>query len=172
MMYNHALQRAVVGNCGCNQASRGNHTNIMSIPTSENALLIRTDFSDQTAWDTLIATAREPGDIFIFNMKVVDDRANSGMGVEQLMAALPEGYPHSFMVVVDSVAISQPDHPLLVVDLLEEPGRRFRAIASVISQIDSNLSIANMGFEEFARLVDAGGVFRGIEGMRDGRNVA
>lgn len=81
------------------------------------------------------------------------------------MAALPEGYPHSFMVVADNTAISQPDHPLLVVDLLGERGRQFRAVASVISQIDSNLSIANMGFEEFAGLVDDGNVFRGIEGM-------
>jgi hypothetical protein len=137
----------------------------MSIPTSENALLIRTDFSDQTSWDRLIGAARESGDIFMFNMEVVDDRANTGMTVEQLMTALPEGYQHSFMVVADSVAISQPDHPLLVVDLLEERGRQFRAVAAVFSQIDSNLSIANMGFEEFAGLVDDGGVFRGIEGM-------
>ncbi|SRR5258706_12113252 len=137
----------------------------MNIPTSENALLIRTDFSDQTAWKGLIAAAREPGDIFIFNMEVVDDPANSGMTVEQLMAALPEGYPHSFIVVADTAAFSQPDHPLLVVDLLEERGRQFRAVASVISQIDSNLSIANMGFDEFAGLVDDSGVFRGIEGM-------
>jgi len=137
----------------------------MSIPTSENAQLIRTDFSDQPAWDKLIGAAREPGDIFMFNMEVVDDRENSGMTVEQLMAALPEGYPHSFLVVADSKAISLPDHPVLVVDLLEERGRQFRAVAAVISQIDSNLSIANMGFEEFAEGVDAGGVFRGFEGM-------
>lgn len=137
----------------------------MSLPTSENALLIRTDFSNQNAWDKLIAAAREPGDIFMFNMEIVDDRANDGMSVEQLLAALPEDYPHSFIVIADSTAISQPDHPLLVVDLAEERGRNFRAIASVISQIDSNLSIANMGFEEFAALVDDGGVFRGIEGI-------
>lgn len=136
----------------------------MSLPTSENGLLIRTDFSDRTAWDKLIAAAREPGDI-LFNMEVVDDRANSDMTVEQLMAALPEDYPHSFIVVADNVAISQPDHPLLVVDLLEERGRQFRAIAAMIFHIDNNLSIANMGFDEFAELVDEGGVFRGIEGM-------
>jgi hypothetical protein len=49
--------------------------------------------------------------------------------------------------------------------LLGERGRQFRTVAAVIFQIDSNLSIANMGFEEFAGLVDDGGVFRGIEGM-------
>jgi hypothetical protein len=137
----------------------------MSIPTSENALLVRTDFANHAAWNRLIAEAREPGDMSIFNMEVVDDRANSGMTVEQLMAALPEGYPHTFVVVADCAAISQPDHPLLVVDLVGERGRQFRAVAAVISQIDSNLSIGNMGFEEFAGLADDGGVFRGIPGM-------
>lgn len=137
----------------------------MSIPTSENALLIRTDFSDQAAWDRLIGAAREPDDLFMFNMEVVDDRANSGMTVEQVMAALPESYAHSFMVVADKAAMSPPDHPLLVVDLHEERGRQFRAVVAVISQIDCNLSIANMGFEDFAGMVDDSGVFRGIEGM-------
>lgn len=137
----------------------------MNIPTTENALLIRTDFSDPGAWKQLTAVVSEPADPFIFNMEMVDDRANSGATVEQLMGALPEDYPHSFMVVADGVAISRPDHPLLVVDLLEERGRRFRAVAAQVGSIDNNLSIANMGFEEFAGLVDEGGVFRGIPGM-------
>jgi hypothetical protein len=137
----------------------------MNIPSTETALLIRTDFSDQAAWDRLIAVARQPGDLFMFNMEVVDDRANSGATVEQLMGALPENYPHSFMVVADGISISQPDHPVLVVDLLEERGRQFRAVAAQLASIDNNLSVANMGFEEFAALVDESGVFRGIPGM-------
>jgi hypothetical protein len=137
----------------------------MKIPTSENALLIRTDFSDQSGWQKLKAAVSEPEDPFIFAMEIVDDHANSGATIEQVMAALPEDYPHSFIVVADSPAITQPDHPLLVVDLLEERGRQFRAVATQVASIDNNLSIANMGFEEFAGLVDEGGVFRGIPGM-------
>jgi hypothetical protein len=137
----------------------------MNIPTAENALLIRTDFADQDAWQKLKAAVSEPEDPFIFAMEIVDDRANSGATVEQVMAALPEDYPHSFIVVADSTAISQPDYPLLVVDLLEERGRQFRAVAAQIASIDNNLSIANMGYEEFAGLVDESGVFRGIPGM-------
>ena len=137
----------------------------MKIPTSENALLIRTDFSDQSAWKKLAAAARKPDDPFTFNMEIVDERANSGATVEQLMQALPEDYPHSFMVVADSISISQPDNPLLVVDLAEERGRQFRTVAAQVASIDNNLSIANMDFEEFAGLVDESGVFRGIPGM-------
>lgn len=137
----------------------------MKIPSSENALLIRTDFSDQSAWKKLMTAVSEPEDPFIFSMEMVDDRANSGATVEQLMEALPEDYPHSFIVVADGAAISQPDYPLLVVDLLEERGRQFRAVAAQVASIDNNLSIANMGFEEFAGLVDESGVFHGIPGM-------
>jgi hypothetical protein len=58
--------------------------------------------------------------------------------------------------------MSQPEYPLLVVDLLEERGRQFRAVAAAVASIDNNLSIANMGFEEFAGAVDDDGVFRGF----------
>ncbi len=136
-----------------------------NIPTTESALIIRTDFSDQTAWERLTAVVREPADPFIFNMELLDDPQNDGATVEQLMAALPDNYPHGFMVVADSVAISQPDHPLLVVDLLEERGRQFRALAAQVPSIENNLSIANMGFEEFADSVDESGVFRGFSEM-------
>ena len=136
----------------------------MKIPSSENALLIRTDFSDESAWRQLTKVLSEPGDPFIFNMEIVDDRSNSGATVEQLMDALPKEHPHSFMVIADNTAISQPDYPLLVVDLYHERGRQFRAVAVEVPAIDNNLSIANMGFEEFADLVDETGVFRGIPG--------
>jgi hypothetical protein len=137
----------------------------MNIPDSETALLIRTDFSDQSAWQKLTKAASEPADPFLFTLEIVDDRANSGATVEQVLAALPADYPHSFIVIADDDAISQPDYPLLVVDLCEERGRQFRAIAAQVAAIDNNLSIANMDFEEFAGLVDESGVFRGIPGM-------
>ena len=134
----------------------------MKIQPSENALLIRTDFSDESAWQKLLSEVRDPADPFIFNMEIVDNGANSSATVDQLMEAIPETYPYSFMVVADSMAISQPEHPLLVVDLFEERGRQFRAVAAQVALIDNNLSISNMDFQEFAELVDDAGVFHGI----------
>jgi hypothetical protein len=64
---------------------------------------------------------------------------------------------------VDSFAIQQPGHPLLVLDLYEESiGNSFRALPGQVQGIENNLSIANMDFEEFSRAVDADGIFRGF----------
>jgi len=46
--------------------------------------------------------------------------------------------------------------------LYEEYGREFCAIPSQIQGIETNLTIANMDFEEFADSVGADGVFRGF----------
>jgi hypothetical protein len=50
----------------------------------------------------------------------------------------------------------------LVVDLTHEPPRTFRTIPEQVFGIDSNLSIANADWEDFAKLVDDDGVFRGL----------
>ena len=132
------------------------------IPMTENAQIIRTDFSDQVGWESLKAAVGEPADPFTFNMDFLDEPERGGATPEQLLAALPEDYPHSFLVIADGIAMSQPDHPMLVVDLFENRGRVFRAVASEVPPIENNLSTANMGFEEFADAVDEGGVFRGF----------
>lgn len=134
----------------------------MKIPSSGNAPLIRTNFSDEESWRDTAAAVTTPPEPFMFTMQIVDDRANDGATAEMLMAALPAGHPHACMVLADGAAMVQPGHPLLVVDLVEEPGRRFRAVASEIASIDNNLSIANMGFAEFAAAVHDDGVFRGF----------
>lgn len=134
----------------------------MKLPPTENALLVRTDFSNQSAWKRLIADAQEPLDLFTFNMEIVDDRANSGATAAQIMTALPAEYPHSFIVLADNKSMSEPGFPLLVVDVTGDAGRRFRAIASQIACIDNNLSIGNMDFAEFAESVDETGTFRGL----------
>jgi hypothetical protein len=135
---------------------------IKTLPITTNALIIRTDFSNQGAWENITAKMKHPDEPFVFNMELLDDRAYQGFAVEQLMAALPNEYPHSFMVVVDSIALSQRDQPTLVVNLLEQRGHIFRALPSQVAGIGNNLSIANMGFEEFAGAVGEDGVFRGF----------
>jgi hypothetical protein len=135
-----------------------------NLPDTENPLVLRTDFSNNAAWEKITAELQEPDEEmgFTANVECVDDAAYDRVTTEQILEHVPEGYPHAFMFVVDQTTISQPDHPLLILDLIEEPGREFRAIPSTIQSIENNLSIANMGFEEFAENVDADGIFRGF----------
>ena len=134
------------------------------IPNTEHALVLRTDFSNQAAWDAICAAIRKPVGFFHFraNVDFMDDEEYSGITREQLLELVPRDYNHTFVIVVDRTATSLSDYPLLVVDLYERSGREFRAIPSRVQSIENNLSIANMDFEEFAESVDEDGVFRGF----------
>jgi len=132
------------------------------LPATEDAPVLRTDFSDQAAWEAIRAAIRAPVDGFLAYVEFVDDASYDGVGTEELLGLLPPRVNHDFVVVADRVAISRPDHPLLVVDLGAEPGRTFRAIPSRIQAVQNNLSLANMDFEDFASSVDDDGVFRGF----------
>ena len=134
------------------------------IPKTENPLVIRTDFSNQSVWEKICKTIRDPVGIFRFraNVEFLDDAEYADITTNQLMELLPNNYNQTFIIVVDQTTISNPDHPLLIVDLYNGSGSEFRAIPSQIQGIENNLSIANMDFEEFAEAVDEDGIFRGF----------
>lgn len=124
---------------------------------------IRTDFADNLAWDSLCTALRVPDAEFglVPNVVCVSDPRYDGLTVAQLAALMPPGPPY-FMFVADQLALTHPEHPILVVDLHDEPGRAFRAILPEVWAIDANLSISNMDFFEFADSVDPDGIFRGF----------
>ena len=134
-----------------------------TIPLTEHPVVIRTDFSNPGRWTELQAIASAPPEPFMFMIEVIDDVAFRAKKTEDLLASVPEGYPHSFIFVADQQAIQNEGFPCLVVDLVDEPGRSFRTLAREMASIENNLSIANMGFEEFAAGVGKDGVFRGFE---------
>jgi hypothetical protein len=134
------------------------------IPETENALVLRTDFSNQAAWERICTIIQKPVGVFRFraNVDFVDDIEYADITKDQLLEIIPKDYSHSFIIIVDRAAISHPDHPLLIVDLYDGSGQEFRAVPSQVQGIENNLSIANMDFEEFAESVDESGVFRGF----------
>jgi hypothetical protein len=134
------------------------------IPATDDALVLRTDFSNQATWEEICRVIREPvGNWhFLANVDFVDDIEYADITTAQLLELIPKDYNHTFIIVVDQTAISHPDHPLLVVDLYERSGHEFRAVPSQIQGTENNLSIANMDFEEFAEAVEEDGVFRGF----------
>jgi hypothetical protein len=131
------------------------------IPKTENSLLLRTDFSDDAAWDRLCAAVQAPVGDFRAYVSPISDPQFDGLTVNELVriASTPG---RSFCLVADAVALTDAEHPLLVVDLRHEPGRTFRVVPREAWGVENNLSLANIGFEDFADALDADGVFRGF----------
>ena len=134
------------------------------IPDTENAPVLRTDFSDQAAWKEVCAEIQRPVSIFRFIAYVdfIDDVQYATLTKDQLLKLLPSHYNHSFIIVVDSATLSNPEHPLLVIDLFDDAHQEFRALPSQIQSIENNLSIGNMDVEDFTSALDSDGVFRGF----------
>jgi hypothetical protein len=126
--------------------------------------VIRTDFSDASAWEHVCAAIQEPrtADGFRADVECISDEACSGLRPEAVPAVLPADSRRPFVFVVDSETIRRPDHPVLVVDLVEQPGRTFRVVPAQAWSVENNLRLGNMGFDDFVRWVDRDGVFRGF----------
>lgn len=134
----------------------------MKFPSTENLALIRTSFSNEDGWRALLQTAKNPPAPFKPYFAVIDDQHFDGRTIEEVLAALPEDYSHSAVFIADDKAISDDGFPCLVVGPLGEEVRNFRTLAREIASIDSNLSIGNMGFEEFEDASGPDRVFRGF----------
>jgi hypothetical protein len=142
------------------------------LPATPDTPVIRTDFSDQQAWEQVRAAIDwVTPDGFRACVTYVDDPAFAGASVEDLLRAVPGRDTHGLLLVVDETTLRSPEHPVLVVDLGSKPdpehdwpgepaGRSFRAVPHTIQEIENNLSIANMDWDDFADDVDEDGVRR------------
>jgi hypothetical protein len=132
------------------------------LPDSRDSLVLRTDFSDEAAWTAICAEIRAPVGEFRAYVTCVSDPEFEGLIPDDLVTLARRGPYRSFLFVVDSETLRNPEHPVLVIDLAREPGRTFRVIPRETWGVENNLSIANMDFADFAEAVDADGVFRGF----------
>ena len=143
--------------------------------TASSPLLIRTDFSSDALWvevrDAATATVSiesgEGGGGYDAapDVQVVDDVQFDGQSAEEIVA-LPwpnEGPLYCF--VVDSDTITDSEHPILAIDLsgFEDGTRTFRVIPEAMAMVEMNLSIANLGFEDYGQSDDGVERFSGIE---------
>jgi hypothetical protein len=132
------------------------------IPDTDNALVLRTDFSDVAAWEAICAAIRKPVGAFQAYVEFVSDPTYDGLTTAQALALIPNASNRAFLFIVDRRALLPPDYPILVLDLYTEPGRTFRVVPAEMWGVENNLSIANMDFAEFADAVDDDGIFRGF----------
>jgi hypothetical protein len=142
-------------------------SNAPTLPASDKAPLVRTDFSDDAAWDALVAKLKGLEGEFSADLEVVSDRTFEGVTPERFRSILPPQSDQSFGFLVDRTALVEPGNPILAVDLSKRTPKVFRVAAAAIGEVESNLSLANMDFKEFLRGLDADGVFRGSASAPD-----
>jgi Domain of unknown function (DUF6924) len=135
-----------------------------NLPDTEFVPLLRTDFSDDAAWETVCRAVRAPVGPFQAYVECISDAALAGLQVDQLLALAAADFSHTFFFVVDRLTLTHPEQPVLVVDAYEEPGRTFRVVPAEMWAVENNLSIANIDWEEFAELLGPDGILRGISG--------
>lgn len=126
------------------------------------SLVIRTDFSDDATWEALCKVIEEPVGEFRAFLDIVNDGEYEGLTAEQVPPLAPSG-PEELgsLFLVDQVAISDPEHPILVLDLLEQPPATFRILPSEMWWVQGTLAVGTLLFEELAAGADEDGVHRG-----------
>jgi hypothetical protein len=102
------------------------------------------------------------------DVQFVEDRALAGFGEAAIVGgyrrAYPDAYRHPVLFVVDVVAVSMPEWPVLVVNLNGDVDvAAFRALPRQVQSIQNNLSLTDMDYIQFARSATADGIFRGSE---------
>lgn len=134
------------------------------LPRLNCSVLVRTDFTSDDAWREVCDQAlRETEAGFRAYLEPVSDPAFDGVTWEAVKAAVPANdHSASVLFIADSSALTSPDHPVLVVDLLDDGRRPFRCIPPELWGVDNNLNLANMDWADFADAVDESGVFRGF----------
>lgn len=136
-------------------------TPLKTLPSTEFALVLRTDFSDENAWELVTALMQRPHGDFKAYVTLLSSPEFEGVTIEQL-SDLNHTSQRRFLFVVDSICLRHSEHPVLAVDLSTSPVCSFRVIPSELWGVENNLSTANMDFSEFHRAVDKDGIFRGF----------
>ncbi len=152
----------------------------------EGTPLIRTDFSDDSAWGIVAAQVTVAdnfgdGDDYQPNIEVIDDPVFDGTTPPSLVDNLGgSGDPAGYVLLGDARSMAEAtaggEVTVEYVDLSiisEEDaelfhsfrGRAFRCAVGEVASIEANLSIANMDFSDFADNTDSDGVFRGFPRM-------
>ncbi|MGW0812773.1 DUF6924 domain-containing protein [Streptomyces viridiviolaceus] len=151
------------------------------LPKSDDTLLVRTDFSDEAAWQSLrtsVSTPTEGDEGFLAVLHIVDDPAYDGLTTDEIVALAPA--EDDLLIVADKEAMTGPGMPLLAVRVSEadedgEDGQEgeederalpgideLRVVAQELWAVENNISLANMDWEEFVEAADEDGVFRGF----------
>ncbi|MFB7910807.1 hypothetical protein ACFC1T_30665 [Kitasatospora sp. NPDC056076] len=146
-----------------------------------DALVIRTDYHDEAGWLAVVTELGLPWGDRRYESLVhfVDDPAWADATADEVAAEVRSGENPSVVFLADRTTMRSAPRTLLAVTAVRREdgedqeedgdyalttryGRSFRTLPTGVHEIHANLSIANMGFEEFARAAqdDPDGIFR------------
>ncbi|WP_406156352.1 hypothetical protein OG298_01620 [Streptomyces sp. NBC_01005] len=135
-----------------------------TIEESAGPLLVRTAFEQPDEWTRLLQVL-EGGSEHYKSITVIDNPAYAGFTADQIQAWIGrdgEDWPNSTVVLIaDERTLASADFPLLAVNNLpDEDDDPFRITLAAAGSFVVNLELANTGFGEWGRGVDADGVYR------------
>lgn len=138
----------------------------MSLPQPPvgTSLVLRTDFSEDRAWEALkaaISAEDEHGEATF-----VSDPAYDGVTVQSLIdadVAAGDEAKLYHVFVADAVAMAGGEHALLAVDLFSPPYERVRVAPTGFAEVSANLNIANMDVADFGDERDPEWIYRGYD---------
>ncbi|MFS8198565.1 DUF6924 domain-containing protein [Streptomyces sp. CWNU-52B] len=138
----------------------------------ETDLLVRTDFSDDAAWASLVERVSQPpydtsvddddddaeddGDDEVEGIRFVDDPAFAGATPEQLMAQVRPSEDVEEMVadvilIADTTTLHEPEHRVLVIPLTDDIGLTFRVDPDQVGVMLPNLALGNQDIEDWRK---------------------
>lgn len=142
-----------------------------ALPSTPQALLVRTDFDDEKGWralldelggtdeDGLLGIHLDPDEIdverFPLEALVVDDRVFEDLRPGQVPALVPPGEDTTLVALADARTFTAPGRPLTVVDLYDTPGQATLLPCGEVGSLVCNLEIGNMDFHEFVAVEGA-----------------
>ncbi|QIS09712.1 DUF6630 family protein [Nocardia arthritidis] len=131
-----------------------------------NSVLVRTWFGDDRAWGSLVREVLTPSkEGFRAYSTLVNDPEFEGLSPEALKAMQPGGAIVSFLA--DELTLTHPEHPILAVWVLPSQHddhsdyRPFRVVPAQLWNVENNINLSNMDWEDYANRVDTDGTYRG-----------
>lgn len=128
------------------------------IAPDQSVFVVRTDFSDEALWQSLLDDMNNVRYDFpyITGVIVVDDAANDSLAPEQLRQELPEG-SHG-VAIADTTALTSPQHLILMTPYSPDD-TPFRVPANAIGLVVNPLVVGRLFWWELALDLGDDGIF-------------
>lgn len=117
---------------------------MVKVPVIDDSLFIRTWFGDPAAWDrTLAAVQRRSPEGYIAYVVVVDDVANTDAPHAELHEEIDFGEA-AVAFIADELTQTDPEQPVLVLDVTGDENPPFRAPISRLWQVENEMNLGDL----------------------------